>query len=211
MARKFRMQEFMEKHQDEKHLVVLHPYPDPDAIALAFAHQQISARHNIQADIIYCGKISHIQNLALVKLLGIELKAFKSGIDLHQYQGAIFVDHQGTAVDEILQILQQAGVPLLLVVDHHEEQKVPKPCFCDLRKVGATSTIYARYLQQIPYRPAKGDKDQMALATALLHGILTDTAGFMRAGREDFQAAAYLSQFRDSDLLERIMNQARPK
>jgi nanoRNase/pAp phosphatase (c-di-AMP/oligoRNAs hydrolase) len=44
-----------------------------------------------------------------------------------------------------------------------------------------------------------------------MHGIISDTHGFVRAGPEDLQAAAYLSQFRDADLLEQIMSQARSK
>ena len=44
-----------------------------------------------------------------------------------------------------------------------------------------------------------------------MHAILTDTADFLRADMEDFHAAAYLSQFRDPDLLEHIMNQQRSK
>jgi len=44
-----------------------------------------------------------------------------------------------------------------------------------------------------------------------MHGIMTDTGGFIRAGTEDFHAAAYLSQFRDPDLLEQIMDQSRSK
>jgi nanoRNase/pAp phosphatase (c-di-AMP/oligoRNAs hydrolase) len=48
-------------------------------------------------------------------------------------------------------------------------------------------------------------------ATALTHGILTDTRGLIRAGPDDFHAAAYLSQYRDPDLLEQILNQSRPK
>jgi nanoRNase/pAp phosphatase (c-di-AMP/oligoRNAs hydrolase) len=57
----------------------------------------------------------------------------------------------------------------------------------------------------------KGRKEHVAMATALMHGILTDTQGFVRAEAEDLAAAAYLSQFRDPDLLERILNQSRSK
>jgi nanoRNase/pAp phosphatase (c-di-AMP/oligoRNAs hydrolase) len=45
----------------------------------------------------------------------------------------------------------------------------------------------------------------------LLHGVLTDTGGFTRADSDDFQAAAFLSRFRDAELLEQIMMQARSK
>ena len=44
-----------------------------------------------------------------------------------------------------------------------------------------------------------------------MHGILTDTNAFARAFAQDFEAAAFLSRFRDADLLDQIMNQSRSK
>jgi nanoRNase/pAp phosphatase (c-di-AMP/oligoRNAs hydrolase) len=44
-----------------------------------------------------------------------------------------------------------------------------------------------------------------------MHGIKTDTVGFVTAGPEDFQAASFLSHFVDSDLLAQITNQSRSK
>ena len=49
------------------------------------------------------------------------------------------------------------------------------------------------------------------VATALTHGIITDTNGLTGAGPEDFHSAAFLSGFRDADLLQQIMNQSRSK
>jgi nanoRNase/pAp phosphatase (c-di-AMP/oligoRNAs hydrolase) len=40
---------------------------------------------------------------------------------------------------------------------------------------------------------------------------MTDTGGFIQADAEDFEAVAFLSQFRDPDLLGQIMSQARTK
>lgn len=57
----------------------------------------------------------------------------------------------------------------------------------------------------------KGRKEHVAVATALMHGILTDTVGFIRAEAADFHAASFLSQYRDPDLLEHIMDQSRSK
>ena len=68
--------EILDSHRGEKHIIVLQDYPDPDAISSAFAHQLISAAFDIKCDIAYDGKISHPQNIALVKLLGIELVRF---------------------------------------------------------------------------------------------------------------------------------------
>ena len=211
MDMKQQLAELLEKRRGEKHLVVLHEYPDPDAISSAFAHQVISAEFDIEADIIYTGKISHSQNVALVKLLGVDLTPYDGKLDLAQYQGAVFLDNQGTTVNGIVKSLQSANIPVLIVVDHHEPQGIISPEFSDIQKTGSTATIYAHYIEHGLLALQKARKDHIAIATALLHGIISDTAGFARAGAEDFHAAAFLSQFRDADLLEQIMNQMRSK
>ena len=211
MAQKPKIAEILEKHHGEKHLVVLHNYPDPDAISAAFAHKLISAEYDIDVDIMNSGKISHGQNIALVKLLGIDLIPYKPGIELAQYQGAVFLDHQGATANGIVKALEAAGVPILIVVDHHEPQDVVRAVFSDIQKTGSTATIYAGYLVQDMLMLQKGQKEHIAMATALMHGILTDTGGFVRADQEDFLSAAFLSQFSDPNLLEQIMNQARSK
>jgi nanoRNase/pAp phosphatase (c-di-AMP/oligoRNAs hydrolase) len=211
MDKKHKLAELLEKYRGEKHLVVLHEYPDPDAISSAFAHRLISAEFDIEVDIVYTGKISHRQNIALVKFLGVDLVPFDDQLDLTQYSGAVFLDNQGTTVNGIVRALDAASVPVLIVVDHHELQAILNPEFSDVQKTGSTATIYAHYIETGLLTLQKNSREHVALATALLHGIITDTAGFTRAGAEDFQAAAYLSQFRDPDFLEQIMNQARSK
>ena len=211
MDKKEQLAELLEKHRGERHLIVLHEYPDPDAISSAFAHRAISAQYDIEADIIYTGKISHSQNIALVKLLGIDLAPYDGRQDLTQYQGAVFLDNQGTTVNGIIKALETAAVPILVIVDHHEPQGNLSAEFSDIRKIGSTASIYAHYIEQGLLPLQKGRKDHVAIATALLHGIITDTAGFTRAEMEDFRAATYLSQFRDPDMLEQIINQARSK
>lgn len=211
MEKKRDIAEILESHRGERHLVVLHDFPDPDAISSAFAHKLISAEFEIDADITYTGKISHSQNVALVKLLGIELIPYNGNLDFSKYQGAVFLDNQGTTVDGIVKPLTAANVPVLIVVDHHEPQDVLHPEFSDIQKTGSTATIYAHYIEQGLLPMQKSRKEHVAVATALMHGIMTDTVGFIRADLEDFHAAAYLSQFRDPDLLEHIMDQARSK
>jgi nanoRNase/pAp phosphatase (c-di-AMP/oligoRNAs hydrolase) len=211
MDKKLKIAELLEKHRGEKHLVVLHEYPDPDAISSAFAHRLVSAEYDIEADIVYTGKISHSQNVALVKLLGVDLAPYDEKLDLTQYRGAIFLDNQGNTVNGIVKSLGSAGVPVLMVVDHHDPQGILTPEFSDIQKTGSTATIYTHYIEQGLLPLQKGRKEHVAIATALLHGIISDTAGFIRAGAEDFEAAAYLSQFRDVALLEQIMNQTRSK
>jgi nanoRNase/pAp phosphatase (c-di-AMP/oligoRNAs hydrolase) len=211
METKLNLAEILEPHRGEQHVVVLHDYPDPDAIASGFAHRLISAEYGIEADILYTGTISHQQNIALVRLLGIDLVEYDDSLDLGSYQAAVFVDHQGTTVEGILSALESAGVPVLLVVDHHENQNLLEPEFSEIRKAGSTATIYANYLEQGSVELDTAHKEHVMAATALLHGIRTDTGGFTRADSDDFRAAAYLSRFRDAELLEQIIEQARSK
>jgi nanoRNase/pAp phosphatase (c-di-AMP/oligoRNAs hydrolase) len=201
-----------ERHRGEHHVVVLHDYPDPDAISSAYAHRLISAEFDIQTDVVYNGRISHQQNIALVKLLNISLQRFDEvKEDLSQYDGSVFVDNQGTACEVIVEALEAAGIPPVMVIDHHDTQERLTPEFIDCRYVGATATIYANYLEHGLLDLNKGQRDHLIVATALMHGIMTDTGDFIRAGVEDLQAAAFLSQFRDSQVLLQIMSQARSK
>ncbi|MBS0013385.1 MAG: bifunctional oligoribonuclease/PAP phosphatase NrnA [Desulfobacterales bacterium] len=200
----------LDSFRGQKHAVVLQEFPDPDAIACGYAHQIISADFDIQADIYYCGRISHQQNIALVKLMGIELFRCETSTDLKSYDGAVFLDNQGTTAGSLLDSLEKAGVPPLIIVDHHEPQDRIKAQFKDIRtKIGAASSIYAQYLENGIIELNSSDKNHILMATALAHGIITDTNGFINAREEDFHAAAFLSEYRDRDLLTRIMNQAR--
>ncbi|MFW5997846.1 MAG: DHH family phosphoesterase, partial [Desulfovermiculus sp.] len=204
-------QQIMENHQGERHVIVLQDFPDPDAISAAHAHQLISKNYTIEADIVYSGSISHQQNLALVNLLGIKLQPFSRDMDLSAYNGAIFVDHQGTTARIIAKSLEKAKVPVLMILDHHEPQNPPGAEFSDIRSLGSTATIYAQYLEQGLIELDSGQDEHGKMATALMHGLITDTNNFMRAGPADFSAAAFLSRYRDADILEQIMSQARSK
>ena len=71
-------------------------FPDPDAISSAFAHQLISAQFDIAVDIVYERRISHPQNIALVRLLDLDLIRYGEAFDLSRYTGSVFIDNQGT-------------------------------------------------------------------------------------------------------------------
>ncbi|MBS3780270.1 MAG: bifunctional oligoribonuclease/PAP phosphatase NrnA [Desulfovermiculus sp.] len=206
---KFR--QILDSHQGERHLIVMQDFPDPDAISAAYAHQLISKSYTIETDIVYSGNISHQQNLALVNLLGIKLYPFARDMDLSEYSGAVFVDHQGTTARQVAKALKKAQIPVLMILDHHEPQSSPHAEFSDIRAIGSTATIYAQYLQQGILEVDNGQDEHVKMATALMHGLITDTNNFMRAGPADFYAAAFLSPYRDADILEQIMNQARSK
>jgi nanoRNase/pAp phosphatase (c-di-AMP/oligoRNAs hydrolase) len=169
----------------------------------------IAATFGITVDIVYDGFISHQENLALVQLLQIELLHYDPTIDLKQYQASIFIDNQGTTTT-LTSKLREAGVKPLVIVDHHERQGLIDAVFTDIRKVGATATIYAEYLRDA-FPLEKNNPQHVRLATALMHAIRTETNGMIRARECDFQAAGYLSQFVDASLLSEILNVKRSK
>jgi nanoRNase/pAp phosphatase (c-di-AMP/oligoRNAs hydrolase) len=209
---KAKFEAFLNAHRNERHVIVLQEFPDPDAIAAGFSHQVISSSFDIETEMVYSGRISHQQNLALVRLLGLELTRFESSTDLSRFDGAVYVDNQGSAAGAVADALKSRSVPALAVIDHHEPQNRLKPEFSDIRRdLGAAATIYAGYLQSGIIELDRSNKSHVLMATALTHGILTDTSGFLRACGEDFYAAAFLADYRDVEILEQVMNQARSR
>jgi nanoRNase/pAp phosphatase (c-di-AMP/oligoRNAs hydrolase) len=196
-------------HSGERHAIVMQDYPDPDAISTALAHKMISTRFNIECDIVYEGRISHQENLALVQLAEIELVR-TNGEDLKQYDGTVFVDSQGTT-SALTDKFAAAGVPALVVVDHHERQDRVSAEFEDIRKIGATATIYTEYIREGLLELNKSDIHHVRLATALMHGLRSETSSLIRAREEEMEAATFLTRFVDHSLLEDILSVKRSK
>ena len=196
----------LEPRAGERHVVAIQDFPDPDAISSAMAYQELASRFGVEADILYDGMISHPENLALVNLLEIRLLRYDpDDLPLEQYAAAVFVDNQGSTT-HLTERLKEAGVPTLAVVDHHDPQDLLDPLFSDVRPLGAAATLFAEYLQSgVILKLDAEDPDHVRLATALMHGLHSETDGFVRARPPEYQAAAYLSRFMDADLLERVV------
>jgi nanoRNase/pAp phosphatase (c-di-AMP/oligoRNAs hydrolase) len=201
---------FLEAHRGERHAIVMQDYPDPDAISGAWAHKMIAARFGVECDIIYEGRISHQENLALVQLTELEMVRYSEGYNLQQYQGTVFVDNQGTTA-ALTDRFTAVSVKPLVIVDHHEKQDRIQAEFTDIRQIGATATIYTEYIREGLLELDKSDAHHVKLATALMHGIRSETSGLMRARTEELEAAAFLSRFADSSLLEDILSAKRSK
>ncbi|MBF0153053.1 MAG: bifunctional oligoribonuclease/PAP phosphatase NrnA [Magnetococcales bacterium] len=193
----------------ERHAVVLQDFPDPDAISCAFGYKLLAESLGIETDLLYAGRISHQENLALINLLDITLIQWQGGeIPRGQYQGAVFLDNQGTT-SRMTEFLERAGVPILAVVDHHVDQERLRPQFLDLRMVGASASIFTNYLQSGVMDLKDSRPEHRQLATALMHGIISDTGCLVHAKPFDFQAAAFLHPFVNPGLLFEILHQKR--
>jgi len=210
MSKAAELAALLEANRGQRHAIVMQDYPDPDALSTAWAHQMIAARFGVECDIIYEGRISHQENLALVQLTDLEIVRYNEGHSLDQYQGTVFVDNQGTT-SALTDRFDAIGVKPLVIVDHHERQDRIEAEFTDIRKIGATATIYTEYIREGLLDLNKHDANHMKLATALMHGIRSETSGLIRAREEELEAASFLSRFADSSLLEDILSVKRSK
>jgi nanoRNase/pAp phosphatase (c-di-AMP/oligoRNAs hydrolase) len=202
---------FLKRHAGEHHVVALQDFPDPDAIAGALAYRTLAAVHDIDVDVMYEGRVSHQENLALVHLLDIPLTRMTDSLPLDQYDGAVFIDNQGTTT-RLTDRLTRADVPTLAIIDHHAPQGVLEAEFTDIRPVGAAATIFTDYLHSGAVLSLEESKSEHAhLATALVHALRSETAALVRAGAEEFAAGAYLSRFADQQLLQTILHVQRSR
>lgn len=184
-------------------VVLLVGHPDPDALGGALAHQRICEQLDVPATIAHVHPVSHRENRALVKLLGIDLLQLSGPADLERFRHLSLVDSQ--RVDPSISIPPHLKV--LTVVDHHGPPRVEAP-FVDVRpEIGASCSIYGEYLQQ-GLAPLDSGRDDLRVATALLFGIQTDTDDFTLATAADFAAAAYVRPHCDTDVLKRVGRRA---
>jgi nanoRNase/pAp phosphatase (c-di-AMP/oligoRNAs hydrolase) len=203
--------QFLARHKGERHIAALQDFPDPDAISSALAYRAMADKFDIDVDIVYEGRISHQENMALVQSLDIVLTRFTEGLPLDRYDGAVFIDNQGTTT-RLTDRLTQANVKILAIIDHHAPQGLLTPEFSDVRPVGAAATILTDYIRSGEILHLDPEKEaHVQLATALVHALRTETLGFIRAGAEEYAAGAFLSQHHDPRLLESILRVQRSR
>ena len=209
------LRQTLELHRGEKQIVVIQDFPDPDALSSAWAYQLIAANYDIECDIVYGGTLSHQENIALVRLTGLSAQRLTSSAlrekNLSTYHGCVLVDSQGTN-SQLYPAVEEASIPLIVAIDHHTKQKDLPAEFVDLRpQTRATATILTQYIQAGMLDLDSDNESHVKCATALMHGLRSDTNSLMQAKEEDFAAAAYLSRFYDSQLLNAVLQSARSR
>lgn len=191
--------------EGQRLLVALQGFPDPDSIASALAVRHIAAQYGIECTILYFDEISHEENRALVKKLGVDLVRYEEGFDFGEFDGYAMVDAQNPE----LPVSPERPLGLVLFVDHHKSLGTADAEFLDIREdAGATSSIITEYLAAGAAPMDPRDPEVEKLATALMHGIRSDTDNFLGAREIDYRAAAFLSALGDLDLLRVISYQS---
>lgn len=197
--------ESLESARGSNLLIVIKGHPDPDSIGSAIAQRHLARAFDIECTILFFDEISHPENRALVKSLDADLRQYREGMDLTAFDNLAFVDTQTPH----LPVRLAHAPPVLTFVDHHKVVGAVEASFVDIREdAGATSSLYAEYLEHSPFGLRSSSAEDARLATALMHGIRTDTDNFLLAQPIDFRAAAYLRQFIDGDLLRIVSKQS---
>ena len=176
----------------ERILILMQDDPDPDAIASAMALKTLLGRSRTSAPICTFGTITRAENVAMCKILDIEVQEI-SAQALDQFDRVAMVDVQPSFLEERFEEVD-------LVIDHHPVEHPIRARIKDVRpSYGATSTILVEYLRALDI------KITQRLATALLYGIKSDTLGLERGGsRADLEAFAYLYMLANHNALRRI-------
>ncbi len=188
-----RLEEVRDHFEDaESVLILLQDDPDPDAIASGLALRQVLGRNRQTASLGSFGRVSRPENLAMIKLLEIEIEKV-TPYTLKRFDRIAVVDLQPPH-------LSQPPEQIDLVIDHHPEQFTYKSVIKDIRpSYGATSTILLEYL--LCAESNVGTR----LATAMLYGIKSDTFLLAREVNEwDVEAFSYLYPLANQNLMRRI-------
>ena len=172
--------------------ILLQDDPDPDAIASGLALRQVLGRHKQTTPLVSFGKVTRPENIAMVKLLEIEIEKVTES-SLRRFDRIAVVDLQPPH-------LAHPPEEVDLVIDHHPEQFNYKSRIKDIRPgYGATATILLEYL--LCAEANIGTR----LATAMLYGIKTDTFLLGREVNEwDVEAFSYLYPLANQNIMRRI-------
>lgn len=197
--------EFLSKRKDSLSplLVLTHDYPDPDALASAFAFYFLAREgYNIYSRIVYGGIIGRTENREMVKILKIPVHQFKA-LDLKTYNHVALIDTQPMFENNHFPNDRQATI----VIDQHQSVAEPLAALAIIdTECGATSAILAQALllqkMTIPER----------VATGLAYGIITDTLDLYRAKkRETIKTYLDILPFCNMRDLARIQNPSRSR
>jgi nanoRNase/pAp phosphatase (c-di-AMP/oligoRNAs hydrolase) len=192
--------------------VLMHPNPDPDAMACAMGVAELAAAVDTATTLHYPGEIRHQENRAFQTVLDQDFDRIEHESDLAA-DDVVLVDQNTARGFGGAETLEPVAV-----VDHHPGGGVGTD-FTDVRtENGACASILSEYFQDLDWEPTppedliETDEDaggvlSPTVSTGLIYGIQSDTSHLTTGCSEDeFEAAAYLYPGIDEDRLDRIAN-----
>lgn len=152
-------------------LIVVHDFPDPDALASAFVFAHLlRQRYKIRSVIAHGGHISRAENRAMVQQLRLKLWPIEK-IRWRRNMAVTMLDTQPFFGNHSL----PADVRPLVVIDHHPTRVEPQCPVVDIRTdYGTCATILLEYLNAAQI-PITAD-----IATAIIYAIRSETMELAR-------------------------------
>ena len=198
------------RNADEAVAVLMHPNPDPDAMACALAVKELAGVVDTEARMLYPGDIRHQENRAFQTVLDLDFEQIDRAGDIAA-DTVVLVDHNSPRGFVGADNLEPRAV-----VDHHPGNGTGST-FTDVRMDhGSCASIFAGYFQELGWEPVGPDAEpgsdgrkalSPGVATGLLYGIQSDTKHLTKGcSSAEFDAAGYLYRGIDQDQLDRIAN-----
>ena len=191
----YRIEKLVEICRNKTVYIQTHNFPDPDAIASAFAIQKLLKFYGIDATLCYAGRIDKFSTAKMLRLFHIEMHSYESlQANMTESDYIICVDSQkntGNITDFIGQEVAS--------IDHHPSFVRSTYLYEDIRVTGACASIVAEYFKEAGLTP------DCETATALLYGIKIDTQQFSRGVTLlDISMFAFLYPFIDQAKLKNL-------
>ena len=172
-----------------------HNFPDHDAVASAFALQQLLKAWGLAADLIFDGEIQRESLKTAISALGIRIRPWKE-VSPEESDSILVVDGCKGARN----VTDLPGEEIA-VLDHHQVECPESVSFVDIRpSYGACSTLLFEYWKQAGLVPSR------EVATALMIGLNMDTALMTRdVSRNDVEAYSALYSGADMRMVNSIL------
>jgi len=173
--------------------VLIMIWADPDAMASALAMKRLIRQRVSEVTIAHVNEIRRVNNLAMIQLLKIPLVKIRQ-VKPAEYTKRVLIDSQPPHNPEFMKW------DFDVVIDHHPLTTGWDAPFVDIRpEYGAASSMLTEYLRTLKIKPS------VALATALIYGIKTDTNNFEKECTiQDVLCFQYLFKHMNRHLLHKI-------
>jgi nanoRNase/pAp phosphatase (c-di-AMP/oligoRNAs hydrolase) len=187
-----RLRRFYSRFSGNDHVLIL-INADPDAIASAMAVKRLLWRKVASVAISNINVIKRPDNIAMIRLLGVNLIHTDEISEQHKYNKVVMVDSQPNHSKAFERF------KIDIIIDHHPKTNVDAS-YIDIRpEYGSNSTIMTEYLRAAKIKPSA------KLATGLFHAIKTDTRNFERQTLiEDVRAFQFLFKHANTTLARKI-------
>ena len=193
-----KLEELLREIRKEHVYIQTHNFPDPDAIASAYAMQNLLQARGISSTICYKGKIDRYSTEKLQELLRLEFLHIEDlESRLTDEDEVILVDAQKGNSN----IINMTGDEIICIDHHPKNDKYPYR-FSDIRpEVGACATIMAQYFFENDVPMSR------SVATALTYAIRIDTNNLSRGvSKLDFEMAYRMYDLCDYDTIHMLEN-----